>query len=116
MTEMTETASGLIVPVTAVEDKRTSEVNPFDVLFPTQEIASDYLERCVVRWSYFLGVENRAKDGEDDRWCVYSRKGSGTVHDTKSVVFKASSEDTMLSKSAHVAEHDIYFVIRKNTE
>lgn len=125
MTELTTTVSGLIVPTSVLEQQkeeskktevRTSEVNPFDVLFPNEETATNYLNRCVVRWSYFLGVENRAKADEDDRWCVYSRKGSGTVHDTQSVAFKNSSEDTYLSKSAYVDKHDIYYVIKKNMQ
>lgn len=90
---MLETKSGLLVPENAVV--QSSEVNPYNILFPSEATADSFIDRCVVRWDYYVGILN-ISTSDTPEWKTYARRDKGVVHDSQSSAYTNDAADCKL--------------------
>lgn len=105
---LTETPSGLLVPESALPEPPppSSVVNAYGIVFPSKETAEKFVDHCIVRWQYFLGVMNIAAEDKPESWRAAARKGSGVTHDTRIPGYVAQEGDNKLSSFVDIKKHN----------
>lgn len=114
---MTEQAEGTVAAVVAA----TSVVNPYEIVFETKEACQGYIDRCVVRWGWAIGLvpymtkklvlEKGPTGGfietevEVEDYRPQARRVGGVVHDTQHTSFVTQQDDVKLDPYVIITKH-----------
>ena len=114
MSDLVETPSGLVVPESALPPP-SSIINPFDIIFPSEDTAEKFATRCRVRWQYIMHNINDAKEDDPPKWRAIARRGNGIVHDTLSPGYQTGYDETELRPFVEIKKlkDDSFVIVNK---
>lgn len=96
------------VETLAIEPKfkdGTSAVENFHrIRFTSKSDADRWVERCIVRWDWVIGIHDATPGADEPTYVARARKVAGAVHDTKAPLYKPESGDVKLNPYVQVVE------------